>query len=326
MSKPIEVLSAVHGIAPRSDELLKLGADLERGRVSQEDYEFEIDNETDKWLRLQRQSLIDIREDGKLWWPDHLRNIVKGSHGFAPDVDQAPVTRWFEDNRFYRQPTIIDRLQFDSAAFQANSPEIGLLGPNVSLLAPRSFAARCKNEYLELPADRNVLQLYSQLLFYFEQVGMERVTFEDYSDGDICANGKSHDLADIETIAKWCPNINFAIINPQNKETAIPWRLAGNLGVQIPPKDLVEISREPEYRRPDFTGGEIWHNVIDASTTLDDKANVATIPVEALRLFEPARVVLTHTVDLECLPLKYAQDKVKRLGELASELRAELAK
>src|SRR5689334_14203947 len=98
----LEILSATHGIAPRSDELLKLGTDLEKGRISSEEYELVRDSEIVEWCFVQEDAGIDIREDGKLWWHDHLRNIVKSSHGFAPDIDEAPVTRWFEDNRFYR--------------------------------------------------------------------------------------------------------------------------------------------------------------------------------------------------------------------------------
>ena len=136
MSNNIEVLSAVHGIAPRSDELLKLGGDVERGRDSRQAYDEQVAQETADWLELQANAGITFPENGKLDWQDHLRPIVKVAKCFAPDIDNAPVTRWYDSNTFYRQPTITDSysLDYDAAEEWAKS-----LGENVSLLAPGTY-------------------------------------------------------------------------------------------------------------------------------------------------------------------------------------------
>jgi hypothetical protein len=316
----IEVLSAVHGIAPRSAELLRLGTDFEKGRVSQDDFDDCLEQESSDWLDLQDAAGIDIQEDGKLWWPDHLRPIVKGSEGFAPDIDDAPVTRWFQDNRFYRKPTIVDRLQFKPDEFESTTLAHRTLCSNISLLTPDTFARLCDDQYTELPAARNVFQLYSELLFWLEHRGVKRVTFEDYSNGEISTNGANHALKEIETLSDWCPGLQFAIVNPNSKETAIPWRLSPHLGIQIPPRDLNDIAMQPEYRRPDFTNGEIWHQVIDTSTTATKVRSLYEAP-KLLQQLGVGRIVLTHTVDLECLPLVYAQDKVKHLAEVAARVK-----
>ena len=78
--------------------------------------------------------------------------------------------------------------------------------------------------------------------------------------------------------------------------------------------------RQPEYARPNLRGAEIWQQVIDSQNTNVEVLDVAQWPVEALRLLKPARLVLTNSVDLERVPLSYAQDKVKALGEFAVDL------
>lgn len=87
MSENIKVLRAVHGIAPRSDELLTLGTALEKGRVSQLSFDEQVELETENWLILQRSADIDIKKDGKLRWHDHLRPIVRATQrGFKPGI------------------------------------------------------------------------------------------------------------------------------------------------------------------------------------------------------------------------------------------------
>lgn len=321
----LEVLSAVHGIAPRSEELLKLGVDFEKGRASRESLDLKRDEETIEWCELQEDAGIDIRENGKLHWQDHLRPIVKASGGFAPDIDEAPITRWYEDNRFYRKPTIVDRLHFDEQKFNELQPNFGLATENVSLIAPSTFAALCEDQLSEFPAERNVFQLYGELLWDLAKKGVKRVTFEDYTNGHIDEHGRRSALSEVEQYKEWCPDITFALINPRNRATAIPWRLSPRLGVQIPPHDIPIIAAQPDYRQPEFKGGEVWYNVVDASTTAPDDLNENLLSLRILRNFGVAKLVLTHTVDLECLPRVVAQDKVKRLGEFAARAQEILA-
>lgn len=314
MSNNIEVLSAVHGIAPRSEELLRLGGDVERGRSKQADYDELIAEQTGDWLELQTRAGIDIVENGKLHWQDHLRPIVKASQGFAPDIDNAPVTRWFGDNRFYRQPTITGKLRLD---YDRADEELGSLGENISLLAPRSFAYLCRDDYPELPAERNVQMLYSDLFFVLERQGVKRVLLEDYLPDDLLPTGS---LSDTKLLASWCQDLQISLISP-DKQSAIPYDLGSKFGVSVEAPALRQISAQPDYRRPNFNGSELWHQVIDASSTATDELSVSTFPSELFRSLAPARLVLTHNVDLESLPLTYAKGKVKHLGEFAAQLR-----
>ena len=314
----IEILSAVHGIAPRSNELLRLGTDLDRGRVEQEVYDEQLASETAAWLDLQTEAGIDIREDGKLGWHNHLQPIVTFSNGFSPNIDEGPLTRWFNDNRFFRQPAIIGRLSLN---YDYVTQQLGTLGDNVSLLSPSSFANLCDDRYPELPAERNVLQLYADLFFYFEQNGVKRVLLEDYLPSTVQREDSLHY---VKSLVDWNAGLHISLISPSN-QVAIPRPVDPRLGIGIEARTLRYISTQPDYVKLDFNHAEIWHQVIDASDTKNDDLEPSKFPIDLFESLSPVRLILTHSVDLECLPLKYAQDKVKHLGEFVSNVRERVA-
>lgn len=309
----VEVLSAVHGIAPRSDELLRLGTDVERGRVSRETYGGLLAEESANWLQLQEEAGIDLPEYARLDWQDLLRPIVKASNGFAPDIDNAPVTRWFETNTFYRKPTIVGRLALDHDLAQK---AIGQPGDNISLLSPASFAVLCNDRFSDLPADRNVFQLYAELLHLLEGCGVKRVVFDDYATNQDQNTALEH----IKTLSDWYSDLQLTLISQGEGPSPIPWQPIKNLHVSVEPSRLTQISQLPDYRRPDFEGAEIWHPIVDVDTTLRDELNVNNWNPHVISTLKPARLVLTNSVDFERLPLKYAQEKVKRLGEFTLNL------
>ena len=314
MSNSIEVIAAVHGIAPRSDELLTLGADLERGRVNQEDFNDQRAIETADWLALQQEAGIDIQENGKLHWQDHLRPIAKATAGFAPDVDNAPVTRWPGENRFYRQPTITDWLRLDPKLLEA---EIGDLGESISLLAPSSFAALCNNEFTEVPAESNVFQLYSDLLHFFEKRGVKRITFEDYHNTDRSGS-------DVKQLAGWAKGTQLSLISPGG-QAALPYSVPANLGVSVETAYGRIIAEYPRHSRPNLKGREVWRQVIDASVTVPYETKLTDREISDIRDLSPARLVLTHSVDFDGqIPLRQAQDKVRLLGDITADARERL--
>ncbi len=306
-----EILSAVHGIAPRSDALHRLGTDLERGRISEQGFDDVQAQETADWLALQADAEIDIPENGKLAWQDHLRAIVASSEGFAAAADEAPVTRWVDSNTFYRQPTIIDKLQFNPDCFQQI---VGKLGKHVSLLAPDSFAAHCTDAFTDLPAQRNALQLYSELLFYLGQWGVGRVTFESYQPSNHQA------IDDIQILAGWERDIQFGLLHHGVQPSTVPFSPPRNLGIDIDSPTLRQIVAQPDYRRPDLSNGEVWHKIVPADTTNNQQPNVDDAE-RIIDTLQPARLILTHTIDLERLPLPYAQAKVRQLAEITAQLR-----
>ncbi|MDB5176199.1 MAG: Cobalamin-independent synthase MetE-like protein [Candidatus Saccharibacteria bacterium] len=314
--------SAVHGIAPRSDQLLTLGGDVERGRSTQADFDEQVAIETADWLALQAEAGITYPEDGKLRWQDHLRPIVAATEGFAPGINDAPVTRWYYSNTFYREPTITGDLEFNPKVFEE---QVGPLGPNVSLLAPDTFASLCRNRFDGIPADRNVWRLYSDILAHFEDSGVKRVLFEDYIPGGTTLQP----LDSLERHSAWYPGLQLGLLTHHGvhpNTVALPVDEATNIGVTIPSSVLSHIAKNtPRGLRPRLNNVEIIQPIVDGTRTDRPQHTLDRDQVRVIAECNPARVVLTHSIDLERLPLRYAQEKVKLLGELARQAQAEVA-
>lgn len=280
-----ELQSAVHGIAPRSDELHLLGTAVEKGRAPFEDFEALRDQETAEWLAFQEASGVDIYENGKLHWQDRLRPIVESTTGFADGIDQAPVTRWFATNTFYRQPTIVGDLTFDPEAFLS---AYGGVGETVSLLSPGDFADLCQVEH---GRPDNVLNLYRQIVRGLGAVGVERVIFSRYS-------GEYGPLAFLDE----------ALIVRDKDAPAI---------VQLPTKLTSYTSNRAGHRLASTQWLERWLPVIAGDTTAVDAAPTDQ-DLRELAATDLSGLVFTNTVDFEFLPLKHAKAKIEHLVEITN--------
>ncbi len=314
----IQILSATHGIAPRSDELLRVGGDVERGRLDKSVYTERIAQETEDWLRLQRDVGIDIQEDGKLAWQDHLRPIVKAATGFSTDVDNAPVTRWLETNTFYRKPTITGWL---SLADDLVDSEIEKPSDHISLLAPFSFASLCDNTFEGTTPVENVLGLYSDLVEHLKNKGTTRITLTEVVNQELSEEVASPAYEHVLRLARLNKDIDFAYINSTGEYVNTSYKFPDNVGkhVGILALNLVN-TLEPFAKQSKIAGGEIWHSIIDSTNTAEDHIELEQQWVEAIKGARPERVVLTHSTDLQYLPLPYAKEKIKRLGEAKEQL------
>lgn len=323
MSNTIEVCSAVHGIAPRSDDLLRAGTDLERGRITPETYEALVATETDDWLALQADEGVTFREDGKLTWADHLRPIVKATDGFAEDIDAAPVTRWFETNTFYRQPTIEDSLE-------ANNDQIDQLFAGkgyVSLLAPDTFTQLCASELDEADTAQNVHSLYKQLFDRAVSSGVERITLTEYAATDFVRSVQSPPIEGVVALANTFPGlaISYLQLGNAHKVGTIPLVCPPNLGLEVSETAQRNIGIASTYgfgSSKTQLPKERWQAVIVGDSTVLRTPELPSPQTILQSRIE--RLVLTHTTDLQLLPLPFAHEKIKQLGEITSQLQEQL--
>lgn len=95
------------GIFPRSEELIAASRAFERGRLDADSLRLEAEEEARRLVALQEEWGLDYVTDGQLRWQDLLRPLAAG----LPGVHAGAVTRWFDNNSFYRRPVIERRLQ-----------------------------------------------------------------------------------------------------------------------------------------------------------------------------------------------------------------------
>src|SRR5919106_4567675 len=108
----MEVKAYVHGIYPRSEELVAATRDLERGRTTQGAVEDRRHKDVERLARVQDEAGLDLRSDGLLWWQDIFRVLVDATGG----LEAGALVRWFDNNTFFRAPVVTGELEFDPDA------------------------------------------------------------------------------------------------------------------------------------------------------------------------------------------------------------------
>ncbi|MEE9592860.1 MAG: hypothetical protein V3W28_04685, partial [Thermoplasmata archaeon] len=92
----------LNGIFPRSEALVAATRGLDRGRVTEAEAQETLEGDVRDLVRLQLQAGLDYVSDGLLNWQDLFRPFTEAWEG----LELGGLTRWFDNNSFYRQPVI----------------------------------------------------------------------------------------------------------------------------------------------------------------------------------------------------------------------------
>lgn len=326
MSEQIE--SAVWGITPWSDELLIISGDVERGRLEPSTQKEQARQDAFKAEEVQRQAGIDlVSADWGGQSIDYFRSIARAADGFAPGVDQAPVTRWFETNTFYRQPTIEDRLYMPTQT-TLDTRAVGTVGDlyagNVllTLLSPHAFnrlAAR-GNHISESQGAAYVGQLYDELFDQATKNGHDEVLLHE----PLAAYEKQDEPArqrlwcQLESLAKNHPELTTHVyLSNGDAGDLLQTYTERGTATTIPGVGCdVTRSSLPKVSYGDYLC--FWAGAVDGANSLIEADNAIA---SRLRRVEESiaggKLVLTHTIDLEHLPFDTALQKVAQIGRLA---------
>jgi len=91
------------GIFPRPKELVEGTRGYDRGRVDEKELEKAFENSTLKVVNTQSSAEFSYLTDGMLKWQDLFRPFTENLSG----VKAGSLTRWFNNNTFYRKPIIV---------------------------------------------------------------------------------------------------------------------------------------------------------------------------------------------------------------------------
>ena len=95
------------GNFPRPEPLIEVTRQLDRGRASESEVQGHLDHSVNELLELQMSNKLDILVDGQLNWQDLFRPFIDLLAGLKPGT----LTRWFDNNTFYRRPIVVDRVK-----------------------------------------------------------------------------------------------------------------------------------------------------------------------------------------------------------------------
>jgi len=107
----VKVSVFIHGIFPRSEKLIQLSRDFDRQRASFSQLEKQQQKDRQQLINFQKKLKFEFVEDGKFAWQDIFRPFTDHSQG----IKSGSLTRYFDNNTFFRQPIIKGKVKFNYA-------------------------------------------------------------------------------------------------------------------------------------------------------------------------------------------------------------------
>jgi 5-methyltetrahydropteroyltriglutamate--homocysteine methyltransferase len=93
------------GAFPRSDALVEATRAFDRKRLGRTELAEAYTADAKTVIDLQRAAGLQYTSDGQLNWQDLFRPLTEALSG----IRLGPLTRWYDNNTFYRKPIVIDR-------------------------------------------------------------------------------------------------------------------------------------------------------------------------------------------------------------------------
>ncbi len=172
------VKTYIHGIYPRSNDLIQTSRELIRKKKKESDYLSQLKKDFLNLQQIQKSNNFDYIEDGKLNWHDIFRPIVESASGFKIGA----LTRWFDNNCFFRQPVAAGKLKLDKNKLDKLFPRITPEKKwKVTLPSPFTFARLTLNETgtsFENLLDQ-ITEIISEIISYLDKKGVNFVQLNE---------------------------------------------------------------------------------------------------------------------------------------------------
>ena len=305
----------VHGIYPRSEELVAATRDLDRGRTTPEAVAERQAQDLDELVVAQREAGLHYFTDGLITWQDLFRPLVEASPGLA----MGALVRWFDNNTFYRAP-------------EARGP-IGLNGKFPAVLetvgaVPEPRLATLPSPYLFSRVlvhgrpNRAMREIAENLLRpVAERLAGEGFELIQFQEPWLAFHGIHED--------DWGPfRDSLEVITTGLDATTVLHTYFGDASghagrLQDLPVDAIGFDfTETDYRAlgSGWTKGVVIGCVDGRRSVLEEPDQIAGLVNRVIEALAPPSVSVTNNSDLELLPRDLAAEKVRRLGEAAARL------
>lgn len=296
----MELKAYAPGIYPRSDALVQATRDLDRGRVTQEVVDEQLERDFRELVAVQEQAGLALLSDGMLAWQDPFRPLAERSDG----LDARPLTRFLDTNTFYRA-VLVDgepRLQDPVPA-----PDLPAGSWLATLPSPLAFARATGGEAAPQALAANVL---APQIEAYAQAGCALVVL---ADPFVAREGGIQEL--LFSLGE-LPQTPLALQLPFGDAEPVLAQLAeapvAAIGVDFYATRVDAVPEE--YPK------EIMAGVVDSrSSALDSPTEIAGF-VEQLAERKPAGLSLSVNGDLQFVPEPIAREKIARLGRSQTAL------
>jgi len=322
----------VTGALPRPSELIEKTRAYERKRIIKKELEESFEKATESVIKAQFSAGLNYITDGMLKWQDLLRPFTEGLKG----IEVGSLTRWFNNNTFYRKPIITDSVKRDKAIVK-NMMYLGKMPKNLLwkavLPAPYTFFSLSKNQYYKDKAEfmfkfaeiiNEEIKSLAEVGFSYIQLSEPALVYEP-----LAPNSKKDKLAlmnDVLEVAvkgttiKTCLQTffgDFSKILPEALDFPV-----NHLGIDSYETDFEKLK---EYS---FEKG-VALGLVDSRSSLvekpDELVEVAKEIIESIYRSKIEDVFICPNCDLDFLPWERAKEKMKVISSVTKHLREEFS-
>jgi 5-methyltetrahydropteroyltriglutamate--homocysteine methyltransferase len=305
----------LHGIYPRSEELVAATRDLDRGRTTPEAVAERQAQDLQELLAAQREARLSYFTDGLITWQDLFRPLVEASPGLA----LGALVRWFDNNTFYRAP-------------EARGP-IGLNGRFPAVLETASAVPEPRLATLPSPylfsrvlvhgrPNRAMKEIAENLLRpVAERLATGGYSLIQFQEPWLAFHGIPED--DWDPFRGSLESITSGLQATTVLHTYFGDASAYAARLQDMPVDAIGIDfTETDYRAlgSDWTKGIVVGCVDGRRSVVEEPAQIVGLVERVVEALKPPSVFVANNSDLELLPRDLAVEKVRRLGEAAGRL------
>ncbi len=317
------------GIMPRPKELIEKTRGYVRGRTNEEELEQAFEQAESKVVNAQSSHRLSYLTDGMLKWPDLLRPSTS-----LEGIRIGSLARWFNNNTFYRKPSIIGEIRgkmkdMTEIVHTRNLPSH--IPRKAILPAPYTFAQLSENRFYKNKVE--LMYRYAEILkdeiASLAKIGVRYVqlsdpalvyqpdssNFERYEADEV---RRALEVAVEDVPVRTCLQTffgNFSRILPEALDFPVD-----DLGIDLYETGFGELK---EYN---FEKG-VALGAVDSRNSLvekpDELVQVAEEIIESIYPFAMKDVFICPNCDLEFLPWERAEEKLRVISIVADHLRDE---
>jgi 5-methyltetrahydropteroyltriglutamate--homocysteine methyltransferase len=308
------------GVFPRSERLVEATRAATRGKTSQGEVDAIFEEDLASLIELQSGASLDVLVDGQLNWQDLFRPFS----GMFTGVQLGGLTRWFDNNTFYRKPIITQKVSYEGTDLERYFRH-ELLPRNARkkaiLPGPYTFAALAQNSAYKSFADladdlahalrENVTELqklgYTHFQFNEPALTADGISKRDLEVAkhafEVCAKGLAAHTSLQTYFGDAAPVIDGLLDFPVNC-----------LGLDFYATSLDTLKQH------DFNS-ELGCGCIDGRNSLLETTNaLSRFVADVNERLNPKNIILSPNCDLDFLPQKVAEGKVRLLAGAKKEL------
>ena len=322
----------VTGVLPRSSKLIEKTRAYERRKISEKELEESFEKATENAIKAQISAGLNYVTDGMLKWQDLLRPFTENLNG----ITVGSLTRWFNNNTFYRQPIITDHVKREKDVVN-KIMQLEKLPKNLPwkaiLPAPYTFVSLSENQYYKDEAEfmfkfaeiiNEEIKSLTETGFSYIQLSDPALVYEP-----LAPKFKKEKLALVNdvletavkgTTAKTCLQTffgDFSNILPEALDFPVD-----HLGIDFYETDFEKLK---EYS---FEKG-VALGLVDSRSSLvegqDELVAAAKETIESIYRSRIEEVFICPNCDLDFLPWERAEEKMKVISSVTKRLREEFS-